>query len=151
MLFLKRVPERRVFGFKCSPRVAEVVRSLARRLRVPISTVGEHCLEVGAAHVEAALVDKAVTEALETHLVERHFLSKTLEGVSEYDEKAISEAHRNEVSRLELEGVGRHLAGMMAREGLSPRLLLQVAQGLIARRRERPPETKDYENKGGQA
>jgi len=164
----RKEPDRRLFGFRCSPAIKMTAKVLAKKLHVDLCVIAEHALQLGLMDVAAAMQDPGETEMLREHLNEEHIIKHLVESVSKYDAEAAGYIRDGQVRRYHKELAVRDLVELWGRYGLDPRLMKEIIlrelQRISAIRRSRaaqndysarntgsrqnPPDTQDGANKG---
>lgn len=144
-LFKKQKGEkgvRRVFGFLCSPQLADVIRVASKELTLPYYAIAEHCLETGLRQVVADMQDEDSKASLLTHLVESHFLRPLFDMGNNYDREASVKVRKWQLHRWELDRFAHTLVALAERENIPAKLLVKILIDFIKSTRDEP----DYRN-----
>ncbi|MCJ7635065.1 hypothetical protein MUP77_22080 [Candidatus Bathyarchaeota archaeon] len=164
----RKEPDRRLFGFRCSPAIKMTAKVLAKKLHVDLYELAEHSIQLGLMDVAAVMKDPKETEMLREHLNEEHVINHLVESVSRYDAEAARYIREGQARRYHKELAVRALVELWARYGLDPRLMEEIILGELqritaARRsrarqndysagntgsRQNPPDTADGTNEG---
>ncbi len=164
----RKEPDRRLFGFRCSPALHMTAKVMAKELHVDLCIIAEHALQLGLMDVATAMKDPEELEMLREHLNKEHVINHLVESVSKYDAEAARYIRDGQARRYHKELAVRALVELWARYGLDPRLMeeiiLRELQGITAARRSRsgendhsarnmgsrqnPPDTQDGTNRG---
>jgi len=163
----RKKPDRRLFGFRCSPAIHMTAKILAKKLHVDLCVIAEHSIQLGLMDIAAAMQDPEELEMLREHLNEEHVINHLVESVSRYDVESAEYIREGQARRYHKEQAVRDLVELWARYGLDPRLMKEIilrelerisairrsraAQNYSARNtgsRQNPPDTADGTNKG---
>lgn len=72
--------------FNVRPTYQATIKSLVDQIHVPLFSLAEHGLQLGAIQIEAAISNPEELELLHRHLTEVHMEMRTIEKISRYDE-----------------------------------------------------------------
>ena len=78
---LGKGPERRVFGFICSPSLQAQLKMLAGQLQVPIFALAEHALQLSAGQIAVMAENPEECALLRKHIIEIHVEARTIEKI----------------------------------------------------------------------
>lgn len=119
-------PDRRIFGFRCSPTIHITAKALAQKLHVDLYVIAEHAFQLGLIDIASAMKDPEETELLREHLNEEHVIEHLVESVSKYDAEAAGYIRDGQARRYHKEKTVRDLIELWARYGLDPRLMKEI-------------------------
>lgn len=123
---LGKEPERKVFGFQCSPSIQATLKSLADQIRVPLFALAEHALQLGAIDLEEANNNPEEREELRRHLTEVHVEMRTIEKIDRYDAEAADILKMERARRFRIDRVTRQLVVKYMSLGLKPEELEEM-------------------------
>jgi hypothetical protein len=130
-MFTRKKKRRPVFGFPCTPLIANHIRLLAGMLKVPYYCAAEHAMQIGMAIMMAQLQDQDTAKQLEEHLVESHLLVNAVEEGNAYDQETMAEARKKQLAKQEREQTIRRLVNAVEHEGLPANAVIQATELLI--------------------
>lgn len=133
---------RRVFGFFCSPQLADDVRVASGQLSLPYYPVAEHCLETGLTQIVADMESDDTRVSLRDHLVESHFLKPLFNAGNNYDQETSIRVRRWQLRRWELDRTAHALVALAERENIPAKVLIRILIDFIKSTRDEP----DYRN-----
>ncbi len=107
---LQKDTGRRVFGFQCSPGIPSSLKLLADQLHVPLFSLAEHALQLGAIQIPKANKNPEEREELRKHLTDVHVGMRTIEKISRYDEEASEILSAERERRNAIDIVARRIA-----------------------------------------
>jgi hypothetical protein len=125
---LQKDPGRRVFGFQCSPDILSSLKLLADQLHVPLFSLAEHALQLGAIQIAKANKSPEEREELRSHLTEVHVGMRTIEKISRYDEEASEILNIERERRFAIDNVARRIAWKYLSYGRKPELIEELIE-----------------------
>jgi hypothetical protein len=111
---------RRVFGFQCSPGIQTTMKKQADQLHVPLFALSEHCLQLGALQIQAAMNNPEELELLRRHLTEDHVEMRTIEKIARYDQEASETLSTERIRRFAIDNAYRKLVVKFGSRGVTP-------------------------------
>jgi hypothetical protein len=130
-MFTRRKKHRPVFGFPCTPSIANDIRALATILKLPYYCIAEHGLQIAASMMITQLQDPDAARQLEEHLIESHLLVNVVEEGNAYDQAAMEEAQKKQLAKQAREQTIRRLVSAVENEGLPADAIIQATKLLI--------------------
>ena len=122
----RKKPDRKLFGFRCSPAIHMTAKALAQKLHVDLYVIAEHAFQLGLTDIAHAMKDPEETELLREHLNEEHVIKHLVESISKYDVEAAGYIRDGQARRYHKEQAVRDLVELWARYGLDPRLMKEI-------------------------
>lgn len=120
---LGKNPERKVFGFPCSPDIPGQLKMLADKLHVPLYGLAEHAFQLAAGQI-ARMADSAdESELLRQHISDVHVGRRTIEKISRFDEEMADDLDRERQRRFQFEQAVRQIVLKYNARGVRPSLI----------------------------
>ena len=106
---------RRLFAFKCASDIQASLKMMSDQVHVPLFSLAEHALQLGAIQIAEANKDPEERENLRRHLTETHVGMRTIEKVARYDEEAAETLRAQRIRCFDIDRAARQLVVKFAR------------------------------------
>jgi hypothetical protein len=117
---------RRIFGFPCSPDIQARLRMLAGKINVPLYALSEHSVQLSVGLIAKMAEAPEECELLRRHILDDHVGRRTIEKISQYDEKMADLLDEERRRRFQIEKAVRQIVEHYIRAGLKPKEITRL-------------------------